>query len=349
MVNIKKSIRKFVAVSSACTLVLYPQMFVYAKNDDVNIQANISPKENMTSDLNITKKEFDELLQDNVVCENEQTCSEIEVENDTSVTQPILEKEVFVPPETDCVGYCSGDAGVKIMLNADINSDCIGCIVSSDVDVKLNYAVIDDLWVYIEYQEISGFVLKNQIRNFKYITETAEYTDYFITFDNGFKSYMDYRKITDKSSRQWDYQQFAVTDEETGIRKINDRYCIALGTGFNAPVGTEVDVNLENGNIIQCIVSEVKSDKDTDALNLYHLSDGSVIEFIVDENMVKTEVKAAGSLSKVSPEFKSKIISIRKYFLEAITFEVELEKIKDAGINVQEIFLPEKNISEIKG
>ena len=65
---------------------------------------------------------------------------------------------------------------------------------------------------------------------------------------------------------------------------INERICIALGEGYGYKVGDYVDVILSNGEIFECIMSEEKSNKDTDDTNKYHLSDGSVVEMLVDFN-----------------------------------------------------------------
>ena len=51
-----------------------------------------------------------------------------------------------------------------------------------------------------------------------------------VNADGSFKSYMDYRKITNKSSKQWNLQQLAVTDE-FGMRRFNGNY-LAKKSGF---------------------------------------------------------------------------------------------------------------------
>ena len=97
-------------------------------------------------------------------------------------------------------------------------------------------------------------------------------------------TYMDYHKVTAVNSRQYAllYHPDAYTDEIHGIRMYDGRYCIALGYHFNAPVGTYVDVYLDNGNVIPCIVGDIKALCDTDETQTYQAFDGSVVEIVVD-------------------------------------------------------------------
>lgn len=109
-------------------------------------------------------------------------------------------------------------------------------------------------------------------------------------------SYMDYRKVTDKSTINYKIlnDESAYTDEITGIRVSNDRYCVAVGSGIASP-GDKIDVYMQNGNTIHCIVGDAKSDAHTDeATHTYHVGgyendifypgDGSVMELIVDKD-----------------------------------------------------------------
>ena len=72
---------------------------------------------------------------------------------------------------------------------------------------------------------------------------------------------MGYKTITDKTSKQYELQQMAYTDEE-GFRKIDNRYCVAIGTAFGVYTGQMLDVELENGTVIECIVGDIKKEKD---------------------------------------------------------------------------------------
>lgn len=52
---------------------------------------------------------------------------------------------------------------------------------------------------------------------------------------------MDYRTITDKTSKQFDMQNNeAYTDVNTGLRMVNDRYCIAVGSFYTKTIGKKL-------------------------------------------------------------------------------------------------------------
>lgn len=130
-----------------------------------------------------------------------------------------------------------------------------------------------------------------------------ETTDYTINGHNGSKSFMGYKTITDKSSNQYSLQQQAYTDEE-GFRKIEDRYCVAIGTAFNAEVGQYFTVELENGEIIECIIGDIKANKDTDKSNVFSKY-GCCLEFIVDTKQLNVIIKKSGDCSSLCEEWDS--------------------------------------------
>lgn len=121
------------------------------------------------------------------------------------------------------------------------------------------------------------------------------------------KTYMGYRAVTDTSSAQYKLlnSEECYTDEN-GLRKIGERYCIAVGSGYCKTIGTKIDLVLEDGTIVKCILGDAKSDRHTDeATHTYHVGgyengvyyegDGSVAEFIVDSNVFRSH--NSGSVS----------------------------------------------------
>lgn len=101
-----------------------------------------------------------------------------------------------------------------------------------------------------------------------------------------FKSWMDWRSITYRNSRQWRMQQIAYTCED-GFRRVDGLYMVALGTYFlYGGVGDVFDITLSSGITFRAVVGDIKSDRHTDASNRFHLSDGSVVEFIVDRQVM---------------------------------------------------------------
>ena len=97
-------------------------------------------------------------------------------------------------------------------------------------------------------------------------------------------TYMGYHKVTLRTSAQYFLLNSTecYTDIVSGIRMIGDRYCIALGSYYTDRIGTKVDLVFENGVILKCILGDQKADEHTNLTHQFHLSDGSVAEFIVD-------------------------------------------------------------------
>ncbi len=106
-------------------------------------------------------------------------------------------------------------------------------------------------------------------------------------------SYMDYRTITDTTSDQWAMQQYCYTDAVTGIRMYAGRYCIAVGSGIAIEKGTYIDVTLENGTIIPCVLADCKWDFDT--IDTVVGADGGIIEFVVETEYLPNDVQIMGS------------------------------------------------------
>lgn len=111
-----------------------------------------------------------------------------------------------------------------------------------------------------------------------------------------FKTYMDYKTITNMSSKQYSLQQLAYTDEQ-GFRKFNGQYLVAVGTYYATAVGKELRVTLEDGSTFYAMVGDIKMDIHTDANNQYIPTNGNIIEFIVDVDKLDPLTKKLGNVS----------------------------------------------------
>ena len=100
-----------------------------------------------------------------------------------------------------------------------------------------------------------------------------------------FKSYMDYRMITDSSSRQYALQQEAYTGSD-GLRYVDDRVMVAMA---DQSVGTILDITLSDGDVIRAIVGDIKANT-----HCAH-PDGSILEFIVDTKLMDSNIKWMGN------------------------------------------------------
>ena len=122
---------------------------------------------------------------------------------------------------------------------------------------------------------------------------------------------MSYKAITSKSSPQYKLQSIAYTGEH-GIRQVNERFCVAIGTFTGASVGTYVDLILENETVIPCIISDFKANAHTDLNNQITSHNGCVSEFLVSENL-DIRAKQMGDISYCKEEWKSPVKIIKVY------------------------------------
>ena len=105
--------------------------------------------------------------------------------------------------------------------------------------------------------------------------------------------------------------------KEYGFRMLDERYMIAIGTYFNAPVGTYVDLYLYDGPIIPCIVGDIKSDAHTDEIyHAYTVKSGCATEFIASSEIKKY---CNGDVTDVARKFKNPVIAIRVYDYNYLT------------------------------
>lgn len=152
--------------------------------------------------------------------------------------------------------------------------------------------------------------------NDEYVDLTAKYVSYE-TYDapknSGFKSFMDYRAITNTDSKQYKLQQYYSKTGEYGIRMADSRYIVAIGTYFTPDIGQYFDIILENGTVIPCILGDQKADADTDSDNIITKHNGCMSEFIVDSDALNKDVKFHGDMSYCLKYWDSPIKTIKVY------------------------------------
>lgn len=154
-------------------------------------------------------------------------------------------------------------------------------------------------------------VSKKSAKARKKKSSQVRYTVYGTPSGNSFKSYMSYRAVS-SSSTQGKLQGKARTDSKTGIRKVDGRYCVALGSYYCSKIGTKFDLVMSNGSIVKCILGDQKANRDTDAKN-QKTSDGSIAEFLVDMDKLPSKVKTMGDVSYADKKLKGNIAKIRVY------------------------------------
>ena len=172
---------------------------------------------------------------------------------------------------------------------------------------KIQYQKYNDEWVEIQYKSGIAYICSEYISD-----EQLDYTEYIAPITSGFKSYMPYTAITSKSSPQYKLQQSTYTGTY-GIRQYDNRYCVAIGTAFNADVGTYFDLILANGTVIPCIVADIKADRHTDSNNMVTIANGCLTEFIVDSSTLNRNAKRMGDISYCNEDRDSRVEKIRVY------------------------------------
>lgn len=132
------------------------------------------------------------------------------------------------------------------------------------------------------------------------------------------KTYMDYRKITNRDTAQWKYiYSDAITVDDKGFLVTEDGYIgVALGSYFG-PVGSKYIFELDTGIELKVVKVECKSDKHT-CVNNYKAGSNDVIEFVIDtktdymrQNVWGNGLIFQGNFNNCE-DFKGNIISIKE-------------------------------------
>lgn len=128
--------------------------------------------------------------------------------------------------------------------------------------------------------------------------------------EQDFKSYMPYTAITNHTSEQWQLQQSATTDEN-GLRCIDDRPMVAVGTGWGVSVGDNAVITCDNGNSFEVVIGDIKDNKHTNTENKTTLSNNCRCEFIVDSSQLNPAIKTMGNVA-VLEQYNGYVINVQK-------------------------------------
>ena len=125
--------------------------------------------------------------------------------------------------------------------------------------------------------------------------------------NTGFKSFMDYRALTNKRSEQYKLQQDATTNDE-GFRIYDDCYMVAMGTYYVNNIGEKFRITLEDDTVFYAVAGDIKSDLHTDSKHQH--KNGNIVEFIVDMQQISSTCRKMGDMSYAG--LYGKIKSIEK-------------------------------------
>lgn len=164
-------------------------------------------------------------------------------------------------------------------------------------------------WYQITYKNKTRYISKEYLMPESKVNKTIIQVP---VTDNKFKSWMPYTAITSKNSGQYKLQSNAITGTY-GIRQQNGRYCVAVGSYFNIPIGSYFDLILANGTTIPCVMADLKSNQHTMTNRIQTKLDGSIAEFIVCSKSLHKKAKQTGNISSCCPEWNSEIVTIIRY------------------------------------
>ena len=202
-------------------------------------------------------------------------------------------------------GYITSVVNVRSAPNT--KSSILGKLSFNEV---IEYANYNKNWVKVLYHGKYAYVCKQYVSDKK-----CNYRSVKIPNHRDFKSFMPYEAI--KSWTPKDLQDVAYTGTY-GIRMVDGRYCVAVGTACKADIGTYVDLVLANRTVIPAIVSDTKADKDTQSNNLITADNDCCSEFIVNVESLPYAVRnsnhtGSGNISSCCKEWESPVVEIRVF------------------------------------
>lgn len=187
---------------------------------------------------------------------------------------------------------------------------------------KISYEGFDKQWFKIQYKGKDAYVNSKYILDEdtgydsyeQYALDTIYgYTRFYLPNSSGFKSFMDYRTITATGSDQYKLQNLYAKTSENGIRMVNGRYCLAIGSRFTSDIGQYFDLILANGTVIPCILADQKADAHTDSNNIITEHNGCLSEFVVDTGYLNPTVRQRGNASYAEEGWDSPVVELKLY------------------------------------
>lgn len=172
----------------------------------------------------------------------------------------------------------------------------------------------NEIEIFTEEEEEIKTEDEQEIQDNEEINVVSSFEIYSPYYD-GKKTWMDYRAVTDRKSVQYSLLRDYSYTGDYGIRMVDDRFCVAVGSRFSLEIGQYFDLVLENGFTIPCIKGDAKSNDNTDSTNTFTITNNSYCcsEFIVDQTVFRELFPGVGNLSKIDENWNSKVIEIIVY------------------------------------
>ena len=192
---------------------------------------------------------------------------------------------------------------VEVKKKPDKNSKTIFTLIFNK---KVKYKIHNKNWVKIKSKKQTGYVLKEYIKR-----KENKNTVYNVPSNHGYKCGEYYTAITCTSSPQYKLQHEYAYTGNYGIRMVNGRYCVAIGSYFNCHIGQYFTLVLENGTKIECIKGDEKADCDTDYRNIFS-GNGCMSEFLITRDLVK-KARLMGDVSYCTNKWRSPVVKVIVY------------------------------------
>lgn len=230
------------------------------------------------------------------------------------------------------IGFTTGElvAGVEIV---DVAADYVKFELSdiengasvelykgdNEDDLKHIATVTDSEYIDREIDEGKAYCYKSVVKTASGVVVENEVQSVTTPIKMGLpsvsgstKTYAHYTAVTARSTAQYKLLNSSecYTDEETGIRMVDDCYCVALGSYYGSKIGTKYRIELSTGKSFKVILCDQKSNRHTDANNQYAVRNKDVIEFYVQKSKIPKSVR--GNYGNLS-QFEGDIVSIEKY------------------------------------
>lgn len=195
---------------------------------------------------------------------------------------------------------------VNIREQPSKNSEVIKQVSFNEKVIIIENKLTNDVWYTVDLDNKIGYIHKDYVSD-----KPINYMIYNVPCVKN-KTWMPYTAITSRGSKQYKLQQIAYTGDY-GIRMVNGRYCVALGSHFGCEIGQYFDLILANDEVIPCIMSDQKANKHTDSANIVTISTNCLSEFIVDRQALNRNAKRDGDISSCCPEWESTVRQIKVY------------------------------------
>lgn len=184
------------------------------------------------------------------------------------------------------------------------------CAASLALLMFIKFTKTPDIIKHVEAYD-NNILIDSELKPETVSSPTVVYTDMGVPsgIDTSFKTYMDWRKITNSSSAQYKYirkfgwcdgEGFMRASGERGLGITDDYYMIALGSYYGTTIGTKYRITTDTGMIFYGVLADVKADIHTNSTNQY-ARNHDVVEFLVDIRYLNRTVKRMGSANVYMP------------------------------------------------